>query len=277
MELPTITVITVVYNSANTIEQTISSVVNQTYPNLEYIVIDGGSTDGTVDVIKKYEAKISYWVSEKDAGIYDAMNKGVRVATGDYIEFLNSDDCFCSYDVLEKVAQEIDGTDILSCGIYIVDEKYLLERIFGNEFAIDKKEYCGGMIPHPGMFTRKELLEKYPFDTKYKIAGDYKFFLTCYFDEAVKIKYISLPTVFFSNGGISGGDEMGQEVEEINCYFGVRECVSAQGRLVLFLKKILGEQLYMQLHERIWIRIRNQFGKHHHCNNKICRWCGREG
>lgn len=277
MKLPTITVITVVYNRVHTIEQAISSVVNQTYPNLEYIIIDGGSTDGTVDIIKKYESKIAYWVSEKDDGIYDAMNKGVRVATGDYIEFLNSDDCFCSYDILDRVAHEMDdGIDILSCGIYVVDEKYLLEWIVGNEFAIDKMNYCGGMIPHPGMFTKKKLLEKYPFDTTYKIAADYKFFLTCYFDGAVKFKYISLPIVYFSNGGISSDDKMGKEAKEIKRYFGVRESVSTQGRIVILLKKILGERLYMELHERLWICIRNQFRSRHRCENKICRWCGRK-
>ena len=131
MGMPKITIVTVVYNRFTTIEQTISSVVNQTYPNLEYIVIDGGSTDGTVEVIKKYEKDIAYWVSEKDGGIYDAMNKGVRAATGDYIEFIGSDDCLCTYDIVGKVAEELDDeTDILSCPIYGV------ERIARKKYTI---------------------------------------------------------------------------------------------------------------------------------------------
>ena len=89
-----ITIITVSYNAATSIEPTILSVINQTYPNIEYIVIDGGSNDGTVDIIKKYQNKISYWVSEPDKGIYDAMNKGIRMATGDWINFMNAGDTF---------------------------------------------------------------------------------------------------------------------------------------------------------------------------------------
>lgn len=159
MTSPKITVITVVYNRVNTIEQTISSVVNQRYPNFEYIVIDGGSTDGTVEVIKKYEKDIAYWVSEKDNGIYDAMNKGVQAASGDYIEIIGSDDCLCSYDILERAAKEItEKTDILSCNIIVVDEQYAVERIVDNQMAINKEAYSGGMIPHPGMFCAKSCL-----------------------------------------------------------------------------------------------------------------------
>ena len=97
-----ISVVTVSYNAVLTIEQTILSVINQTYPNVEYIIIDGGSTDGTVDIIKKYADKIAYWVSEPDKGIYDAMNKRWLKATGDFIQFLNAGDWFENEHVIEK-------------------------------------------------------------------------------------------------------------------------------------------------------------------------------
>lgn len=102
MENLKISIITVSYNAAKTIEQTIQSVVNQTYDNIEYIIIDGGSTDGTVDIIKKYEDKIAYWVSEPDKGIYDAMNKGILKASGEYIYFLGADDWLYNESVMER-------------------------------------------------------------------------------------------------------------------------------------------------------------------------------
>ena len=101
-----ISIVTVSYNAVLTIEQTILSVINQTYPNVEYIIIDGGSTDGTVDIIKKYADKIAYWVSEPDKGIYDAMNKGGLKATGDFIQFLNAGDWFENEYVIEKIFKD---------------------------------------------------------------------------------------------------------------------------------------------------------------------------
>lgn len=98
-----ISVVTVSYNAVSTIEQTILSVINQTYPHIEYLIIDGGSTDGTVDVIKKYADKMAYWVSEPDKGIYDAMNKGIKIAIGEWTLMMNSGDYFAGNDVLQKV------------------------------------------------------------------------------------------------------------------------------------------------------------------------------
>ena len=103
MNSPLISVVTVSYNAVDTIERTILSVLNQTYSDIEYIIIDGGSTDGTVDLIKKYADKITYWVSEPDQGIYDAMNKGIDVATGEWINFMNSGDSFYRQDVLSSL------------------------------------------------------------------------------------------------------------------------------------------------------------------------------
>ena len=102
-KFPKITIVTISYNIVTYIEKTILSVVNQTYPNIEYIVIDGGSTDGTLDVIKKYSDKITYWVSESDKGIYDAMNKGIDAATGDWINFMNAGDVFYHNNVIDEI------------------------------------------------------------------------------------------------------------------------------------------------------------------------------
>ena len=112
-DLPLISVVTVVFNGVDMLEQTIRSIVSQTYPNVEFIVIDGGSTDGTIDLIKKYEHKISYWTSEKDGGIYDAMNKGTAVATGEWIGFMNAGDSYFDETVLAKIFSQPIDADIV--------------------------------------------------------------------------------------------------------------------------------------------------------------------
>ena len=138
-----ISIVTVSYNAVLTIEQTILSVINQTYPNVEYIIIDGGSTDGTVDIIKKYEDKIAYWVSEPDKGIYDAMNKGGLKATGDFIQFLNAGDWFENEYVIEKIFKDwykrvdvIYGDMIIrrSDGVYYAKAQDLSH--FENDFPL---------------------------------------------------------------------------------------------------------------------------------------------
>ena len=122
-----ITIVTVCYNSAKTIEQTICSVLNQTYKNIEYIIVDGGSTDETVDILRKYSCKIK-WISEPDDGIYDAMNKGIKMASGEYIQFIGSDDCLINYTIIEKHIDKIDLTaDIIRAEEIVVEEESKLE------------------------------------------------------------------------------------------------------------------------------------------------------
>lgn len=169
---PLISIITVVYNGAKHIEKTISSILEQTYDNVEYIIIDGGSTDGTLDIIKKYQHAIDYWVSEPDNGIYDAMNKGISLATGDYIHLLNSDDSYIGNNVISMVVDVILTTNYkyISCSI-----DYHLPSGSVHKLSMQKDRV--DTIPHPGLFLSSYSFKKNNFDLQYKYASDLEFFL----------------------------------------------------------------------------------------------------
>lgn len=171
---PVISVITVSYNAIETIEETILSVINQTYPNIEYIIIDGGSTDGTVDIIKKYEEKITYWISEPDNGIYFAMNKGIKVASGDWIHFRNCGDYFYNQDSLKFLFRDAvnDETMILHGDCRVIS----IDGVNDKKPPLFYRSYKKGMpIFHPSTFVRREYHLEYSFNTKYKSSSDYEF------------------------------------------------------------------------------------------------------
>lgn len=136
-----ISVVTVCYNAVNTIEKTISSVINQTYSDIEYIIIDGGSKDGTIELIKKYADYITYWVSESDSGIYHAMNKGIEAATGEWINFMNSGDIFATRDVIQNIfASNInENTDIIYGNSIIQNKNKTVTLIAGNNISLLRK------------------------------------------------------------------------------------------------------------------------------------------
>jgi glycosyltransferase involved in cell wall biosynthesis len=174
MKEPLISIITVVYNGASTLEQTILSVINQTYKNIEYIIIDGGSTDGTIDIIRKYEDKLAYWVSEQDKGIYDAMNKGIEKATGELIGIINSDDWY-ELKTVELVVDiynttEKEGVYYGFLKIWKEGKEHTIRRFHHNFF----KEH---MIQHPTWFVSSSIYKKIgKFNDIYKIVGDFELF-----------------------------------------------------------------------------------------------------
>ena len=177
-----ISIITSVYNNASTIEDAIKSVLSQTYTNIEYIVVDGASKDGTTEIIKKYENQISKFVSEKDKGIYDGLNKGVDLATGDVIAFLHSDDIYENENVIADVVKLFESTNTDSIyGDLVYVDKNDTNKIFrywkSGEYTF--KKLCNGwMPPHPTFFVKREFYEKYgKFDLSYGIAADYDFML----------------------------------------------------------------------------------------------------
>lgn len=174
---PIISIITVSYNAIDTIEETICSVINQTYPNIEYIIIDGGSTDGTVDIIKKYQNNIAYWVSESDKGIYDAMNKGIKQASGEWINFMNSGDIFYEKDIISKVCAGINSdTDVVYGDTLLKYSWGMIEKKASS--LIDMEKHLP--FSHQSCLIKLSLMKKYFYDLQYRICADYNFFYSLY-------------------------------------------------------------------------------------------------
>lgn len=170
---PKLTVITIVYNNVRDIERTVLSVLNQTYPNIEYLVIDGASTDGTLEILKKYEGRLAKLISEKDKGIYDAMNKGLTLASGDYILFMNSGDELYASDTVENVFASAPDADIYygETEMYDEDWKSLGQRRHKAPETFSWKDFKYGMsISHQAIYIRRSLTE--PYDPKYKLSAD---------------------------------------------------------------------------------------------------------
>lgn len=170
---PSFSIITVVYNNVRDIEHTLKSVAQQTYPHVEYIVIDGQSTDGTLAIIEKYKADIAVLLSEKDNGIYDAMNKGLARATGDYVLFLNSGDELYNKETLENLAEISEGADILYGETFLINEhrKIIGERRHKVPAHFNWKSFRYGMnICHQAIYIKRSIAE--PYDLQYKLCAD---------------------------------------------------------------------------------------------------------
>ena len=190
-----ISIITSVYNNKETIKDAIESVLNQTYKNIEYIIVDGASSDGTIEIVESYGDKISTFVSESDEGIYDGLNKGVSLSTGDVVAFLHSDDIYASDNIVQKIADEFIQDSLLD-GVYgdLVytpkdDTSKVLRYWKSKDFDMSLLSQ-GWMPAHPTFFVKKEVYEKYGgFDLGFKIAGDYDFMLRV-LSAGIKVKYI---------------------------------------------------------------------------------------
>lgn len=205
-----VSLITVTYNSDKTLRDTINSVLAQTYEDIEYIVVDGLSKDKTVDIIREYEPQFvgrMKWISEKDSGLYDAMNKGIRMATGDVVGILNSDDFFTSKDVIEKVvAGFTKDTDAVYGDIHFVNPDNLQRCVRYYSSRIFKRSLMKmGFIPaHPSFYCRKECFEKFGYyKTNYKIAADFDLLLRFIYVHQIRIKYLPVDMVTMRLGGAS--------------------------------------------------------------------------
>lgn len=206
--MPLITVITVVFNGAATLEHTMRSVIGQTYGNVEHIIIDGGSTDATLDILRKYDQHIDYWVSEKDAGIYDAMNKGIALAGGECIGMLNSDDFFASPSALEIIASRFMAHDVdavFSC-LDIVDPADL-NRVLRKYRIRNYSPFMlriGVMPPHPTFYCKTSCYKNAgPYRTDYRIAADYEMLVRLLLKSHITWEFIDETTVKMRSGGLS--------------------------------------------------------------------------
>lgn len=208
MRAQTISLITVSYNSITTIKDTINSVLTQTYPNIEYIIVDGSSTDGTVELIRSLGNRITKFVSEPDNGVYDAINKGIRLATGDIVGILNSDDFFYDNTVIEKVCECLnhENTDAVFGDVQFFNPSKpgnIVRYYSSGNFKTSKFKF-GFMPAHPSFYAKRELFEKLGYyKTDYEIAADFELLLRFLLINSIKYKYLEMPFVSMRTGGLS--------------------------------------------------------------------------
>lgn len=201
-----ISIITVVYNAESTIRSCIESVLKQDYNNVEYILIDGGSTDTTINVIESYKSRIDHFTSEPDKGIYDAMNKGIKIATGDVIGMLNADDTFTDETVLGVIADAFkkNNADITYGDLdYIDADGKVIRKWRSGQFTRWSLAF-GWMPPHPTFYCRRYIFEKYGlYSLEYGSAADYQFILNCLYVNKLSAFYIKKVIIKMKIGGIS--------------------------------------------------------------------------
>ena len=207
-----ISIITAAYNSGKTIADTFEGVLRQSYLDYEYIVVDGCSKDNTIDVIKEYEARFKgkmRWVSEPDKGIYDAMNKGIKMATGDVVGIINSDDFFTSNEVLECVAKEFgkdSSLDAIYGDIHFVKDEDLTKctRYYSSSYFRPWILRFGFMPAHPSFYVRKEVYERHGlYDLQFRTSSDFEMMVRLFEKNKIKSKYINMDFVTMRAGGES--------------------------------------------------------------------------
>lgn len=206
-----ISIVTAAYNSADTIRHTIESVLAQTHQDFEYIVVDGASDDGTIDILRQYEDRFEgrmRWISEKDKGLYDAMNKGFFMATGEIVGILNSDDFFTSDNILEQVAavMEDKSIDAVYGDIHYVSPDNLEHcvRYYSSRNFTPQRMRMGFIPAHPSFYCRREIYRKYGcFDTSYRVAADFELLLRLIYVHKINTQYIPLDFVTMRTGGLS--------------------------------------------------------------------------
>jgi len=208
MKRPLVSVITVVYNGAATLDATIRSVAAQTFRDLEFVIVDGGSKDATIDIIKKYPDTITRWISEPDKGVYDAMNKGIRLAEGEWLYFLGSDDTFQDSGVLAGFFGDADAGGLAELDLVygdVLSPSY--KGRYDGEFNYEK--LLSRNLSHQAAFYKKSLFTRLgDYDQHYRMHADWDFNLRCFSDAAVRTRYTGVLVASFGAEGISAGHDL---------------------------------------------------------------------
>lgn len=201
-DAPLVSVLTVVYNGAATIERTIQSVLAQTHPSIEYVVVDGGSTDGTLDILRRYDDRIDHWTSGRDKGIYDAMNKGIALCTGEWVGMINADDAYLPATVALAMGAVRPHTTIVHGDIWIEypNGTRKVKRARPNGFLLRHWEMT---LNHPSFFVRRAYYAEHPYTTRLKVGGDHHWTLRAWMEDPRVFTYVPEPLALFSTGGAS--------------------------------------------------------------------------
>jgi glycosyltransferase len=241
-----ISIITATYNSAETIQETIESVLSQNDCDIEYVVVDGQSNDGTLDIIKKNESRFNgrmQWISEPDKGIYDALNKGIRLVTGDIIGFLHSDDVFASPSVINTIQEVFEKTnaDVVYGDLIYVDQKnpekvlrYWRSQPFSSSLLLR-----GWMPAHPTVFMKKEIYEQHGgFDLSFSISADYDFLLRVFQDNSLRSVYLPQVITKMRVGGTSNKTIRNIVIKSKEDYWALRKNGFSHAGWILAMKNI---------------------------------------
>jgi len=208
-----LSVITINYNNSKGLENTINSVIKQTLPQFEYIIIDGKSSDNSIEIINKYKSFISKWVSEKDEGLFDAMNKGISISRGEYLIFMNSGDCFYSSSVLEKIQPLLKEFDLIY-GDNIINYPWLNYKRL-RKAGETKNLWKGLQFSHQSLFSKRKLLLEHPFNYKDYNGADTEFVLFCYYKRNCSFKKVDYCISEIEAGGISDQTRSTNEILNI--------------------------------------------------------------
>lgn len=241
---PVVSVITVTYNAESVLEKTILSVLHQSFSNIEYLIIDGASNDTTLDIIKKYQMEISYWISEPDLGIYDAMNKGCLRARGEWIIFLNAGDVFYNEDILMRLffKKKYINADVLYGNISIFNPKTDKSLIQRAESPTDKKpmSFC-----HQAVFVRTRIMKQFLFDVHYRICADKDFFFKIYRLNVI-FEFVDIVVSEILMFGLSTSNRLQNLLEANEIYYLYGSRTKAE-RLIFIIKAYVEDFIILSL------------------------------